>query len=133
MADFAELGRPVSYRGPESLIAELRPDALRRALRNLIDNALTYGAKAETALVRSEQGLEIRIDDAGPGIPPEQRERVFDPFRRLETSRSRETGGVGLGLSIARSIARGHGGDLTLQTAPGGGLRAVLSLPDRVR
>lgn len=133
VADFAELGRPVSYRGPESLIAELRPDALRRALRNLIDNALTYGAKAETALVRSEQGLEIRIDDAGPGIPPEQRERVFDPFRRLETSRSRETGGVGLGLSIARSIARGHGGDLTLQTAPGGGLRAVLSLPDRVR
>ena len=83
--------------------------------------------------MRSEQGLEIRIDDAGPGIPPEQRERVFDPFRRLETSRSRETGGVGLGLSIARSIARGHGGDLTLQTAPGGGLRAVLSLPDRVR
>ncbi|WP_375593583.1 ATP-binding protein [Algihabitans albus] len=130
VADFAELGRPVSYRGPESLIAELRPDALRRALRNLIDNALTYGAKAETALVQSEQGLEIRIDDAGPGIPPEQRERVFDPFRRLETSRSRETGGVGLGLSIARSIARGHGGDLTLQTAPGGGLRAVLSLPD---
>ena len=133
VADFAELGRPVSYRGPESLIAELRPDALRRALRNLIDNALTYGAKAETALVQSEQGLEICIDDAGPGIPPEQRERVFDPFRRLETSRSRETGGVGLGLSIARSIARGHGGDLTLQTAPGGGLRAVLSLPDRVR
>ena len=133
VADFAELGRPVSYRGPESLIAELRPDALRRALRNLIDNALTYGAKAETALVRSEQGLEIRIDDAGPGIPAEQRERVFDPFRRLESSRSRETGGVGLGLSIARSIARGHGGDLTLQTAPGGGLRAVLSLPDRVR
>ena len=133
VADFAELGRPVSYRGPESLIAELRPDALRRALRNLIDNALTYGAKAETALVRSEQGLEIRIDDAGPGIPAEQRERVFDPFHRLETSRSRETGGVGLGLSIARSIARGHGGDLKLQTAPGGGLRAVLSLPDRVR
>lgn len=133
VADFAELGRPVSYRGPESLIAELRPDALRRALRNLIDNALTYGAKAATALVRSEQGLEIRIDDAGPGIPAEQRERVFDPFRRLETSRSRETGGVGLGLSIARSIARGHGGDLTLQTAPSGGLRAVLSLPDRVR
>ncbi len=133
VADFVELGRPVSYRGPESLIAELRPDALRRALRNLIDNALTYGAQAETALVRSEQGLEIRIDDAGPGIPAEQRERVFDPFHRLETSRSRETGGVGLGLSIARSIARGHGGDLTLQTAPGGGLRAVLSLPDRVR
>ncbi|WP_119167256.1 sensor histidine kinase [Algihabitans albus] len=129
VADFAELGRPVSYRGPESLTAELRPDALRRALRNLVDNALTYGETAEVTLVRTEEGTEIHVDDSGPGIPPEQRERVFEPFQRLESSRSRETGGVGLGLAIARSVVRGHGGDLTLHTAPGGGLRATLSLP----
>ncbi len=129
VADFAELGRPVRYQGPESLPASLRPDALRRALRNLIDNALTYGAAAEVRLAPGPAGVEICVDDRGPGIPPEARERVFDPFQRLEDSRSRETGGVGLGLSIARSIARGHGGDLTLHDAPGGGLRARLWLP----
>jgi signal transduction histidine kinase len=127
--DFAETGRPVRYAGPESLAAELRPDALRRLLRNLIDNALTYGGAADVGLAATETGLEICVDDRGPGIPPEQRERVFDPFARLESSRSRETGGVGLGLSIARSLARSHGGDVTLHTAPGGGLRAKVTLP----
>lgn len=132
VADFAELGRPVSYRGPESLTADLRPDALRRALRNLIDNALIYGETAEVTLVRRQEGTAIHVDDSGPGIPPEQRERVFEPFQRLESSRSRETGGIGLGLAIARSVVRGHGGDLTLHSASGGGLRATLSLPEMV-
>ena len=117
---FAESGR-VPYR--------CRPAAIRRALRNLIENAVRYGECARVSLALSDEWFEIAVDDDGPGIPQEEFERVFAPFFRLEKSRSRTTGGVGLGLSIARTIVRGHGGDIVLQNLRGSGLRAIMRLP----
>jgi len=107
----------------------LRPTAIRRALRNLIDNALRYGTRAEVALVRQGGEAVITIADHGPGLPEDQLEAVFEPFVRGEASRSRATGGVGLGLAIARSIARAQGGEVTLANRPEGGLLATLRLP----
>lgn len=114
--------------GPE-LVARLRPNAVRRALRNLIENALRYGGTARVSWSAQSGELGITVDDDGPGIPENELERVFDPFYRLETSRSMETGGHGLGLSIARTIARAHGGDIILENRERGGLRATLHLP----
>jgi signal transduction histidine kinase len=127
--DMAELGRPVTFASTSRLVAPVRGLALRRALRNLIENALTYGERARVALRNTPTEAVITVDDDGPGIPAGDLERVFEPFTRLETSRSRETGGVGLGLAIARSVARAHGGELELSNRPEGGLRATLSLP----
>jgi signal transduction histidine kinase len=112
-----------------------RPAALKRAIRNLIENAVTYGARARVRLDDSEGNITIVIDDDGPGIPAADFERVFTPFVRLEDSRSRDTGGIGLGMSIARSIIRSHGGDIVLANrepeSPGGsgGLRTTIILP----
>ncbi len=106
-----------------------QPMALRRCLENLIDNAIKYGEEAEMVVEDTDQQLVIRIADHGPGIPEQQLNQVFEPFYRIEESRSRETGGVGLGLSIASSIARAHGGNLTLRNRPEGGLEAILVLP----
>jgi signal transduction histidine kinase len=103
--------------------------ALRRLIANVTDNALAYGREAHIGAEVEGDGLVVRIDDKGPGISPEQREMVFEPFVRLEESRSRSTGGAGLGLAIARNVAETHGGRLTLETAPGGGTRAVVTLP----
>ena len=103
--------------------------ALRRLLANVIDNALAYGREARIAADVEGDDLVILVDDSGPGISPEQRDMVFEPFVRLEESRSRSTGGAGLGLAIARNVAETHGGQLTLETAPGGGTRAVIRLP----
>ena len=114
---------------PESVFLTLRPTAIRRALRNLIDNALRYGTRAEVALVRQGGEAVITIADHGPGLPEDQLEAVFEPFVRGEASRSRATGGVGLGLAIARSIARAQGGEVTLANRPEGGLLATLRLP----
>jgi two-component system, OmpR family, osmolarity sensor histidine kinase EnvZ len=110
-------------------ILTIKPDAMRRCLSNLLTNAAKY-AHQTTVMVR-ERGnfIEISVDDDGPGIPSAQREEVFRPFARLDASRNSETGGVGLGLTIARDIARGHGGDIVLDQSPQGGLRAVLRLP----
>ena len=116
---------------PESVFLTLRPTAIRRALRNLIDNALRYGTRAEVALVRQGGEAVITIADHGPGLPEDQLEAVFEPFVRGEASRSRATGGVGLGLASARSIARAQGGDVTLANRPEGGLLATLRLPLR--
>ncbi len=127
--DFADLGADVTVTGPERIEHVVRPVALRRALRNLVENAVRYGERARIALSEGPGEVVVAIDDDGPGIPPERMEDVFEPFVRLETSRSAETGGVGLGLSTARSIARAHGGDLTLANRPGGGLTATLRLP----
>jgi len=114
---------------PPTLVMRLRPVSLRRALRNLIDNALRYGDHVDVALCRHGDQVEIRIADDGPGLPEDQFEAVFRPYHRHETSRSRETGGAGLGLAIARSVIRAHGGDITLANAPEGGLVATVRLP----
>ena len=126
--DQADLGWNVEFQRDGRLPYACRPTALRRAIRNVIENAVRYGEGARVALGSSEQGVEIVVEDDGPGIPEADREKVFNPFVRLETSRSRDTGGVGLGLSIARSIFRGHGGDITL-SGKGPGLRVHLRLP----
>jgi two-component system osmolarity sensor histidine kinase EnvZ len=106
-----------------------RPDALKRAVANLIQNAKRYAKRIRVAVVRAGEFVDITVDDDGPGIPPEKRADAFRPFVRLEPSRNPAFGGTGLGLTIARDIARGHGGELTLQTAGIGGLRAVVRLP----
>ncbi len=127
--DLAPLGGEVSLEGPDRLPYPCRPTALKRAIRNLIENAVRYGERARLRLAASPEGPRITIDDDGPGIPEERLADVFEPFVRLETSRSLETGGVGLGLAIARSIIRHHGGDLTLANRPEGGLTATIALP----
>ncbi|MDW8340081.1 MAG: ATP-binding protein [Geminicoccaceae bacterium] len=111
------------------LEAPVRPLAFRRCLSNLVDNACRYGRWIGISARRNGAHVEIAIEDDGPGIPEDQRERVLQPFVRLDQSRSRETGGVGLGLAIARDIVLGHGGELTLDRSAKGGLKAVVRLP----
>lgn len=106
-----------------------QPSALRRAIGNLVDNAIRYGERAQIYLRDDAACLRIEVTDCGPGIPPDQLERVFEPFHRLEASRNRHTGGVGLGLAIARDLVHRQGGSLTLRNRPEGGLLAVLELP----
>jgi signal transduction histidine kinase len=127
--DFADAGRDASFTPGPRLVAQCRPNALKRALTNLIDNALRHGGSAHVALTDRDGGIEIAIADKGPGIPPEELEKVFQPFYRLESSRNRDTGGTGLGLAVARTIVRAHGGDVTLANAPEGGLVATVRLP----
>jgi len=127
--DMADAGMPVSMTPAEPVVLECQPGALRRALTNLIDNAVKYGQSARAAIVVSPLAVRIDIDDNGPGIPPAELQRVFEPFHRLEQSRSRDTGGTGLGLPIALSIVQAHRGDITLTNCPDGGLRASVSLP----
>ena len=128
-ADLADAGRAVSYDGPDRLTLRGRPVALRRAFGNLLDNALRYGGEAAVSLRRADGRAEIWIDDRGPGIPQALRERVFAPFFRVEASRSRETGGSGLGLAVVRAVVQRHGGEIVLEDRPGGGLRVRVLLP----
>jgi signal transduction histidine kinase len=102
---------------------------LKRVLENLVNNALKFGGRARARALTRDGMAVIEVDDDGPGIPPEDMERAFEPFHRLEVSRSRDTGGLGLGLAVARAIARAHGGDVSLANRPEGGLRATLTLP----
>ncbi|MGE5547641.1 MAG: ATP-binding protein [Solirubrobacterales bacterium] len=127
--DAAAAGVEARYAGPDSLVAAARPMALKRALANLIDNAVKYGHRADVSLARVKDDIVITIADDGPGIPPEDRERVFAPFVRLEASRNRDTGGTGLGLAVARAAIRAHGGDIRLEERPAGGLEVTLTLP----
>jgi signal transduction histidine kinase len=127
--DWDDLGAKTSYDGPDHLVTQARPNALKRALGNLVDNAIKYGGGAHVALAASESELRITIDDTGPGIPDGDFERVFAPFVRLEASRSRDTGGTGLGLAVARAAIRAHGGDILLANRPEGGLRVTVVLP----
>jgi signal transduction histidine kinase len=124
-----ELAAQIAYAGPEHAVVALRPLAMKRALGNLVGNALKYGAAARLSLDPRGAGAVIAIEDDGPGIPDSALEEVFQPFRRIEGSRNRETGGTGLGLTIARSILRAHGGEVTLHNRDGGGLRVVATLP----
>lgn len=127
--DFTAAGGTVTLQESESLRVVARPRALRRAFANLIDNALKYGGRADISLSAANGELLIAIADDGPGLPEGELERVFEPFYRIETSRNRSTGGVGLGLAIVRQIAHSHGGTVSLENRAEGGLRAVLRLP----
>ncbi|MFD1911108.1 ATP-binding protein [Halodurantibacterium flavum] len=126
--DLAELGHPVRFVPGKRLDYRCRPEGLRRMIRNLIENAVRYAGGADVRLVNDNAGVRILVEDEGPGIPIDSFEEVFSPFFRLEGSRSRETGGIGLGLSIARAIARQHGGDIILSPREPG-LQAAVVLP----
>lgn len=126
-ADLADAGRAVSCGDTESFTMRCRPVAIKRALRNIIENAVAYGHCARVSAELKAGEPRIFVDDDGPGVAEADMEKVFKPFVRLEQSRSKETGGVGLGLAIARSIVRSHGGDIALQNRPEGGLRVILS------
>ena len=127
--DMEDLGRDCSYAGPQSLVIQARPAALKRALSNLLDNAVKYGGGARLTLSDGNGEVHLVLEDDGPGIPEADFERVFAPFVRLEVSRSRDTGGSGLGLAVARAAIRAHGGDITLANRLEGGLRVTVSLP----
>ncbi len=130
-----EAAERCTYRGPDHLTVSARPLALKRALTNLVGNAVKYGGGARITLLPAGQArmpggmVTVLVEDDGPGIDPEETERVFQPFVRLEASRNRETGGVGLGLTIARNILRAHGGDAVIAPRAGGGTRATATLP----
>jgi signal transduction histidine kinase len=127
--DLADSGGEVTFSGPEKLTVEGNLAAVRRVLSNLLDNALKYAGHAGVELkVQGDVALAI-VEDHGPGVPAGMEEAIFEPFRRLEPSRNRKTGGVGLGLAIARNLARGHGGDIVLEPAAPHGARFVFSLP----
>jgi signal transduction histidine kinase len=126
--DLVEIGHDVTCLDAPKIGYRCRADALKRAVRNLVENAVRYGERARVSLRSGPSAIEIVVEDDGPGIDAEAIERVFAPFFRLENSRNRETGGIGLGLSIARNIVRHHGGDVTL-TNTGSGLIATISLP----
>ncbi|MGQ0526019.1 MAG: ATP-binding protein [Betaproteobacteria bacterium] len=128
-ADLAETGGEVEIEGRAVNPYPGKPQALKRCLRNLVENAVKYGKRAHVVVEDDDARLRIRIQDEGPGLPPEELEKVFEPFYRTEQSRSRETGGTGLGLTIARNIAEAHGGRLELSNRHAGGLEARLSLP----
>ena len=132
--DFADQGHPVSYDGVEHLAHTGKPFALKRAFGNLVENAVKYGASdgggsPTLRLRRFAESVEVAILDNGPGIPAEAAEQVFAPFFRLERSRNRSTGGVGLGLTSARAVIQGHGGQVQLRNRPSGGLEVAVSLP----
>jgi signal transduction histidine kinase len=125
----ADAGLPVAMRPAEPVIYECQLGALKRALTNLLDNAVKYGKRAQATVHTTPQAIEIVIEDEGPGIPEDELVRVFQPFYRVEESRSRATGGIGLGLAIALTVVQAHGGRLTLTNRPEGGLRACITLP----
>ncbi|MBI3283773.1 MAG: HAMP domain-containing protein [Burkholderiales bacterium] len=130
-ADAADAGQDVQFEGQSGLTVMARPQALRRCLNNLIDNAVKYGRHARLSLDVGQNAVQILVRDGGPGIPPELHGKVFEPFYRMEGSRSRESGGTGLGLTIAQNIAQQHGGRLQLSNLREGGLEVRLSLPLR--
>ncbi len=128
-ASAAREGTSLSLDQPSELVVPIRPNALRRCLGNLIANGARYGSHVWLTSRPVEDGVDILVDDDGPGIPPGERDHVFQPFFRLDASRNPTTGGIGLGLTIARDVARSHGGDVRLETSPHGGLRARVHLP----
>ena len=129
MDEAALTGADTAVRRAERVVVDGDPLALKRLIANLVDNALKYGERAR-ARVFTEDGMAvILVEDDGPGMPEADMERVFEPFHRLESSRSRETGGIGLGLAVVRAVARSHGGDVVLRNRPRGGLSARVTLP----
>ncbi len=126
--DYADQGTDIPFTGPPHAVYRGRPFALKRAFTNLIDNAIKYATPPRIELCRQEHAFVIRISDRGPGIPEDALERVFTPYFRLDKSRNRTTGGVGLGLTVTQTVIRGHGGEIVLQNRLGGGLEARITL-----
>jgi len=122
-------GIPVDYHCEGQIHLQVRPNAFKRCVSNLTENAARYGTHISVRLDIRQNAVEVTIDDDGPGIPEDKYEDVFKPFYRIDKSRNVQTGGVGLGLSIVRDVVRAHGGDIQLSTAPQGGLRARLRFP----
>jgi signal transduction histidine kinase len=131
-ADARDMEQPVKLATDGSLTVQMRPRALKRAIVNILDNAVRYAGGAQMTLTRDHDEAVLRIADHGPGIPEAERENVLRPFYRCETSRSRDTGGIGLGLSIASDTISAHGGKMALSETPGGGLTVEVRLPAAV-
>ncbi|MET4614513.1 signal transduction histidine kinase [Stenotrophomonas sp. 2619] len=131
--DAVEAGADVRFDKPSGAVLMLRPLAMHRLFSNLVDNAVTYGQSARVSVEQDAERVIVRIRDSGPGLDGDELEAVFDPFVRLETSRSRETGGAGLGLTIARALAEKDGARLVLRNHPQGGLEAVVEWPASLR
>ena len=129
VGEYEDMGDPVSLADGQRVVARVRATWLRRAIRNLVGNALRYGQRARVEVFAHDHTAVVRIDDNGPGIPPGQIATMLEPFARGEGSRNRATGGAGLGLTLARAIAEQHGGSLSLSNRPEGGLRAEIRLP----
>jgi signal transduction histidine kinase len=127
-----DTGHDVDLAGLPHVSVRCKPLAIKRALSNLVENAVKYGRRARVNLAERGDEIVITIADDGPGIPEEEMERVFDPFYRLEASRSRETGGTGLGLTVARTAIRAHGGDIRLHNVQPSGLCATVTLPKTI-
>ncbi len=127
--EMAETGSDTQVAAGEKVVLVGDPMALRRLLANLLENAVKFGGRARARVFQADGHAVVEIDDDGPGIPDQDVERVFEPFFRREPSRSRQTGGIGLGLAVVRTIARGHGGDVSLSNRQGGGLTARVQLP----
>ena len=127
--DAMDAGEKATFSGPRDVTISCRPTAMRRVISNLVDNAVKYGGKAAVTFALEVGRVAITIEDDGPGIPRSERERVFEPFYRTGNARDPTTGGVGLGLSVARSIIWEHGGDIALSSRKGGGLSVRLELP----
>ena len=128
-SDYEDMGCDIAVEADRIAPVELRPQAIRRCLANLIDNGLKYGERVHIRVLDAPDRVQVDVEDEGPGIALDELERVFEPFYRIEASRNRETGGSGLGLSIARAIATEHAGQLALSNLPQRGLRARLTLP----
>jgi signal transduction histidine kinase len=127
--DAADADENVTFSGPREVTMSCRPTAIRRAISNLVDNAIKYGGKADVTLAAGAGRVAILVEDEGPGIPRSEREKVFEPFYRIGSARDPSTGGVGLGLSVTRSILWEHGGDISLGARKGGGLSVRVELP----
>jgi signal transduction histidine kinase len=127
--DMVDTGADVTFSSDEKVVIGGDPVGLKRLFSNLLENAVKYGKRARVR-VRADDGMAVvEIDDDGPGVPAAEAERVFEPFYRREPSRNRDTGGIGLGLAVVRTIARAHGGDAELENRKGGGLTARVRLP----
>jgi len=131
--DAVDAGHRAEFAFDGRLVFPGRPLALKRLFANLVDNAVRYGGRADVRAAIDKQKLQVTVEDEGPGIPQSEMENVFKPFFRIERSRNKRTGGIGLGLATARTIARAHGGDVDVANRPEGGLRATVMLPLRAQ
>jgi signal transduction histidine kinase len=130
--EYRELESKVDFSADAPHAIDVQPNLIRRAIRNLVDNALKYAGTAEIEVTGTADQVAVAVVDRGPGLPPDELSRVSGAFYRAEPSRNRETGGAGLGLSIAKAIVDAHGGTLTLRNREGGGLAAIIALPQAI-